>query len=135
MTYCTLTDLQDRFGEPEILQLSDHAGAGTLDETTVDQAIADADAEIDSYLAGVFALPLATIPANLTRIACDITRYRLYHEAHPEVVLERYKVAIRYLELVAQGKITLGLDPPPTLGSVTIAMQSDASVFSRTADA
>jgi phage gp36-like protein len=106
MSYCTQQDLVDRFGEPELIQLTGRDPQGVMDADVIDQAIADADAEIEGYLSA-YQLPLTSVPANLTRIACDIARYRLYADQPVEVVMERYKAAVRFLEGVAAGRFIL----------------------------
>ncbi|WP_026601684.1 gp436 family protein [Methylomonas sp. 11b] len=132
--YCTQQNLIDRFGQPELIQLTNKADAAatTINTTVLNAAIADADAEIDGYLAAY--VPLTIIPANLVRIACDIARYYLYDDLVTEQVRTRYKDGIAYLMKVAEGKISIG---PDTGGNTeetnqsTINIQSASSVFAR----
>lgn len=131
MAYCTQQNLIDRFGELELIQLSDRTGHGVIDATVVGQAIADADAEINAYLLA-YSLPLSVVPAHLTSIACDIVRYRLLVAQEVEPITERYKIAIRYLEQVATGKIRLMPDNtanPITQIVSSSAFKSDTPVF------
>jgi len=104
-----VTDLQQRFSGHELVQLSDRAGTGDADLAIIEMALADAAAEINGYLAGRYALPLTVTPPIINRVACDIARYRLYDQAAPESVRERYEDARRLLEAVASGKAKLGL--------------------------
>ena len=115
MAYCTKQNLIDRFGEIELIQLTDRDNQGIIDETVIAQAIADAGAEIDGYL-NRYALPLANVPSNLVRMACDVARYYLYDDAMIESVQIRYDSVIKYLSAVAKGLITL---PPDINGIVT----------------
>lgn len=108
MTYCTVQNLTDRFSDDELIQLTDRANLGVINVTVLNQAISDADAEINGYLTAY--LPLASVPANLVRIACDITRYYLYDDAVTDQVQLRYDQAIKYLVQVAKGMISLGPD-------------------------
>lgn len=127
MPYTTQQNLIARFGAAEIIQLTDRPdradpqNAGSIDVSVLNQAIADADAEINSYLTA-YPLPLAVVPANLLRIACDVTRYYLYDDQMPEPVLKRYKDAIDWLKLVAAGKVSL---PPDALGNVPTPATDD----------
>lgn len=105
--YCTRDDLVTRFGEAEVLQLSDRARTGVIDEVVVNRAITDAAAEIDGYLSGRYELPLVTVPAVLTLYACDMARYRLFEDGAYEQVVERYNSALRYLREVAAGRVQL----------------------------
>lgn len=132
MPYCTKQDLIDRFGEDELIQLTDRANLGVIDDTVLNQAIADADAEINGYLAN-YSLPLTTVPTVLVRGACDIARYFLYDDAATEQVTKRYEAVLKFLGQVAKGVISLGIDasgnkPTPSDGAV---MESGGRVFGR----
>jgi phage gp36-like protein len=133
MPYCAKQDLIDRFGEGELIQLTDRTGAGVINDTVLNRAINDADGEINGYLAGRYALPLASTPPVLTLKACDMARYYLYEEAVPDVVKERYANAIAWLKGVAKGDISLGLDGAgaETDSAGLPEMQSAGSVFGR----
>ena len=50
--YASLTDMQRRFGEAELLRLTDLMGVGQVDEAAVTVALTDASSLIDGYLAG-----------------------------------------------------------------------------------
>lgn len=114
MPYAALADMVDRFGELELVQLTDAASPGVIDEALLNRALADAGAVIDGYLGGRYGLPLASIPPVLVGLACDLARARLYKDAMPEVVKQRHEDALRYLSQLGQGKITLGGAPDPT---------------------
>jgi phage gp36-like protein len=133
MPYCTKQNMLARpGGERELIQLTDMDGLGVIDDTVLNAAIADADAEINGYLTDYF--PLTVIPANLTRIACDITRYRLYREQVTDRVKLDYENAVKYLQLVAMGKIKLAPDVDgavPEASGDTAEFVSSPSVFGR----
>jgi len=112
MSYCTKQNMIDRFGELELIQLTDRDNPSVIDDTVIGQAISDADAEINGYLTR-YTLPLSHTPSNLVRIACDIARYYLYDDSVTEPVQTRYDSCIKYLNAVAKGLITL---PPDTNG-------------------
>lgn len=113
MPYATLDDLIARFGELELIQLSDAATPGLIDDAVVARALADADAIVDGHLGGRYALPLAAVPPMLVNVACDLARARLYKDVLPEAVESRRAEAMRYLELLGKGAITLGASPEP----------------------
>ncbi|MCC7546191.1 MAG: DUF1320 domain-containing protein [Burkholderiales bacterium] len=135
MPYCTQQDLIDEFGELEMIQLTDRAvpPAGTIDTVVLDRAIARADAEIDTYLAGRHRLPLASVPRVLVGWACDLTRFYLYGNGAPDIVTDRHKGVMRSLEHIALGKLSLGLDvdqaPVPTGDAVQF--EGGQRVFAR----
>lgn len=126
MTYCTLDDLTDLFGEAEILQLTDRDQDGLPDAAYVAAVLADASAEMDAYLRVRYALPLSETPARLRAVACDIARFRLYPLAVPEAVRQRYEDSRLYLKDVAAGRAQLDLPTPPATASDTGAPASDA---------
>jgi phage gp36-like protein len=105
--YTTQADIVDRYGTEELIQLTDRAGLGVIDVAVLDRAIADANAEIDGYLATRYQLPLAETPPALTRIASDIARYLLYDDAVTDSVSERYDNAVKFLRSVARGDVSL----------------------------
>ncbi|SHO58796.1 gp436 family protein [Vibrio quintilis] len=134
--YCTQDDLINRFGEDELIQLTDRDGStGAVVPAVSAQAITDAGATIDGYIGGRYRLPLSAVPEVLERLACDIARYFLYDRSlDPEhQAAKRYSDAISYLKDVAKGSVQLGLDEqqskPET--TATAIMQSAGSVFTR----
>ena len=108
MTYATQQNLIDRFGEEELIQLTDRSNLGVIDATVVNRALGDADAQINGYLAVRHTLPLvAPFPAVLERLACDIARYALHENAVTEIVETRYRDAIALLKDVSKGTAKL----------------------------
>lgn len=113
MSYATPAQMIARFGDGEMMALSDRVGAGGVDLAVVQGALDEAGAEIDPYLAPRYALPLLTVPRIVAGFACDIARYRLAGAGGTTVtdeVRHRYKDAIAFLDRVARGQIGLGLD-------------------------
>lgn len=133
MPYATLQDLVDRFADDELIRISDRDDTGAINADVVAVKLADADAEIDGYLAGRYTLPLTTVPETLRRIACDVARYHLYDNRVTDTVQKRYDAAIKFLEMVARGQVQLGVDTggtAPTVSAGPQYYQAD-SVFSR----
>ena len=128
MSYISYTDLVMAFGEDEILQLTDRDRDGVADPLVIEDAIAFADAHIDSYLREQYTVPLATLPANLKGMACDFARYRLYQDQPTELVQSRYDVGCFYLKDVARGLVNL--DTGSSRESF-IAYSQPAQVFTR----
>lgn len=110
MSYATSQHMIDRFGIDELTQLTDLNNLGSIDQAVMNVALADADAEINSYLAGRYSLPLTQVSAELVRLACDIARYRLFDIRASEAVKLRYDDAIKKLRDVAKGVASLGID-------------------------
>ncbi len=127
MVYCTLQNLIDRFGEAELLSLTDISGNGIVDVTVVNIAIDDASVLVDSYI------PLDTDKVlnaqNLTRVCADIARYYLYDHDVLDVVEQRYKDAIKWLEMVSKGVILLAKSSIAIAEDSSVEFSSDKRVF------
>ena len=124
MNYATVQDMTDRYGEPEMIQLTD-PDIVAVQAPKAERALADAQAFADGFVGRVYRLPLpgcskpAPVPGDLhavqfvpppqlTRIACDVARYYLYSNLAPEhEVYLRYKAAERELTQIADGKAVL----------------------------
>lgn len=96
----------------------------------IQQAIEDAGAEIDGYLAKRYPVPFVSPPAVLAKYAKDIAAYNLVSRIgvgkdgdRESSYRERYRAAIRFLELIAKGTVDLGIAPParPPAGGVQIS--------------
>ncbi len=132
MTYATQADLTDRFGAVELAQLTDRASGQVIDTAVLDRALADADAEINSYLASRYALPLASTPTVLVRLAADMARYRLHDDRVTEAVRARYQDAVSLLKRLASGEVRLdgaATPPPAASNSSGVSVSSPDRVF------
>lgn len=112
MSYANQQNMIDRFGQSEVIALTDRDHIGAIDDQVLDGGLAEADAEINPYLQPKYMLPLPVVPRIIVGMACDIARYRLCGGAVTETdeIRNRYKDAIKFLERVSRGEISLGLD-------------------------
>ena len=133
MSYATQADMVSRFGEEELIELTDRADPplGVIDAAVLADAIADADAMIDSYIGRRYALPLATVPAVLVQVACALTRKALFKDLPPDEVVANHKDAMRYLENVSRGVAELGVAGVEVAADTTGApqLQSGPQIF------
>ncbi|GAB62650.1 MAG: DUF1320 domain-containing protein [Candidatus Jettenia sp.] len=116
MAYSTLNDIKKLISEASVTQLTDDENTGAVNQTRVDEAIAQADAEIDTYCGQVFTVPFTTVPDIVKKASVDIAIYNLYSrrvEQMPETRRDRYKDAIALLTKIAEGKISIGEQPEP----------------------
>lgn len=138
MTYVTKQQLIDRFGERELIQLTDRANrpATTVDETVVAEAIRDAEAVVDGYVGKVYQLPMTSAPAVLTKISADIARYYLHGKAADKdgPVHRAYSEAIAWLKDVSRGLVQIDADgvAPAAAGGGSIRAKPADRVFTRT---
>ncbi|MBB1342601.1 MULTISPECIES: phage protein Gp36 family protein [unclassified Pseudoalteromonas] len=135
MAYATITAMQQRFGERDLIYLSEREDgpADVINTAVIEQAINDASDVINGYLAGRYELPLVTVPNLLEQFCCDIARYKLGTNDVPEHVETRYKDAIKFLMSVAKGELSIGVDALGQDAKVqdTATIQSAGSVFAR----
>ncbi len=111
MAYSTLDNIKKLLPETAIIQLTDDENTGSVNTPRVNEAIAQADAEIESYCGGKYNLPFSPVPDIIRKCSVDIAIYNLYSrkvETIPETRAERYKNAIRQLGDIAKGIITVG---------------------------
>ena len=116
MPYITKTQLEERYGERMLIQLTDRAqpATGARDDTVLDRAIADADAVIDGYLMARYDLPLASVPALLVDLSGAIAIYKLHRAVVPDKIRMDHDDAMKRLADIATGRIRLsvgGVEP------------------------
>lgn len=111
--YCTLEDLKQQSSDDFLIRCTDDAGTGTIVEAIVTEKIEDADAEIDSYCRSQYAVPFSIVPGLIRKLSVDIALYNLVSrrgmdEESPDVILlKRYQAAIKLLENLAKGLVTI----------------------------
>ncbi|WP_153768156.1 DUF1320 domain-containing protein [Labrenzia sp. CE80] len=137
MAYATQQDLIDRFGEEELVQLTDRTNlpASTIDADVVTAALSDAEALADSYLAKRYRLPLDPVHDVLTRTVVDIARYFLHGRRtdKDDPVTRDYGQALAWLKDVAKGLVELdaaGIAPDQN-GDGQVQVSAPDRVFSR----
>lgn len=126
MSYATASDLAALYGQDEIDQR-----ASMLPLGAVDRALADASAEVDSYLAGRYAVPLASPTARLIELAAAIARYKLLGDAATERARNDYLDARAWLKDVQAGRAQVeGLSTLPSAGQAdSVATASRTRIF------
>lgn len=135
MAYSIQTDLEEQISQTELIQLTDDTGSGEVDTSAVARAVADADAEIDSYCGSRYTVPFSPVPVMIRKLSVDIALYNLYSRRALEVAEERqkrYDNAVRFLRDLAKGLISLGADTPaePSDGLPQANRTKDDRIFS-----
>jgi len=116
MSYSNKSDILKQLAESALIELTDDEGTGSVNDDVVNRAIADSDATIEAYCARRYKIPLSSVPDKVRQVGVDIDIYNLYSrkgDVIPDLRNDRYKEAIRLLEKISEGKISLGLQPPP----------------------
>jgi len=135
MAYCTQDDVESRIGREDLTALADHNGDGAPDADVVTQAIASADAVIDSYLGTRFDVPVSPAPEVLKTRAVSLAVYflRLGRDSVTEDARRQYEDDVAWLREVVQGTVTLGIEPEPDESSAAPSVRYDtqARIFGR----
>lgn len=137
MTYVTKQGLVDRFGERELIQLTDrtHIPQTEIDDVPVTRAIGDAVALVDSYVGKRYDLPLQVVPPVLEKNAADIARYYLHGEAAGEdsIVTRNFEAALSWLKDVSKGTVLIdvGGEVPGQAGGGSIKANPSTRVMRR----
>lgn len=109
MTYCTLQQLQDRYGDRMLIQLTDRSqpASGAIDVDVVNRAIADTDGLVDGHLSVRYQLPLSEIPALVVDLAQAIVIYKLHRKTASDKIEKDYDGALKLLRDLSNGKVRL----------------------------
>ena len=124
MIYAKWTDMVERFGERELIQLSDRDDTGEINSQVLTRALNDATAFVDGYLGRVYQLPLRgcakplavpggipeyVVPPVLKRLVCDLARYYLFTDVLDEKheAVRRQQSAVKDLAAIASGATQL----------------------------
>lgn len=127
--YASVADMIERFGEVEIIELTDLEHTGEVVVDVAEQALSDATAEIDGYLAARYRLPVTDTPRMLSVLCTDIARYRLQKGVSTDQARQRYEDAIAALKSIARGDINLPLSSPPPASAEPMTTPGSARVF------
>ncbi|EGU0147648.1 DUF1320 domain-containing protein [Vibrio parahaemolyticus] len=108
--YATKQDLLDRDSQM-LWNFAVDRDTNTLNDTWINQALDQADEEIDSFLGRRYVLPLPMVPGILNKIAIIIAFYWLADRDQQATNLleERYKMQLETLREISNGKRELGL--------------------------
>ena len=123
--YLSIGDFVERFGFDEVVAMTDATGAGRIDRPLLTRALADAQAIAEGYLAGRYALPLASVPPLVALAIADIARARLYPRGAPEGVAGNAAASTKLLQSIQAGTMPLAIT-----GASAPEAPSDAPVVS-----
>ncbi|MBO5524285.1 MAG: DUF1320 domain-containing protein [Roseburia sp.] len=106
-----------------------------------EQAIGDAGAEIDGYLAKRYKVPFKKTPPVIHKYAKDIALYNLVsrkgvdEDDREKTYLNRYNAAIAFLLRVAEGKVDIDVSEEGNASSgtanISFTMESSPRLFTR----
>lgn len=113
MAYSDLAALRKRVPEQVLIDLTDDDDLGQVGQAVVDQAIADADAEINTYLSERYALPVSPVTDQVQLLSLSLAVENLYGRNPgldvPEAVVRAAKNARALLGKIADGMALPGV--------------------------
>lgn len=133
MPYAVTQDAIDLYGDT--LVLTSVSREDSPDAAPLDNALAKASDEMDTYLGVQYDVPLATVPDVVERFCVDIGIYIASFDAGTltEEKIERYKAAIAWCKEVARGSAVLpSVGAESSLTEHAPQVSSETRIFSRT---
>ena len=131
--YSSQSDIEKLIPPDTIYQLTNDGVAGGTDTDVLEESIRQADAEIDSYCGTFLTVPFVVVPDIIKKISVDIAIYNLYSrkvEEIPPARNDRYKNAIRQLEGISKGTISIGaVQGEATKGEILSSTDAENRVF------
>lgn len=123
MSYCTRQEVRDMIKDGAVGTLigDEYLDADEREAKIgpiIDEAIEDADGEIDGYLARRYSVPLSPAPKVINKFAKDIAIYNIFarigidEDSEAKTYLTRYNAAVKFLTFVADGKVSIGAAGP-----------------------
>lgn len=135
MPYCNLIDIKRMVDEAVLISLTDDEDSGDVVSSVVDAAISDADAMIDTYLAGKYSVPISPTPSIVRKLSVDIALYNLFSRRGrvSEATEQRYKDAVSMLRDVSKGNAAIAgaTDAPEERSDDVVIITNSTRLFSR----
>jgi phage gp36-like protein len=137
MSYSSLDDLKRKVDERTLIELTDTTASGQVDLATVERAIRDASAMVDSFAGKHYKVPFNPVPhavadATAALAARALHRYRGLSSPAWEKAGEE---AMAFLEKLSEGKVALDgavqKPAPSDDASSTLTFTGPGRVFSR----
>lgn len=97
--------------EKQLIELTDDAQTGSVDEEVANDAIEQADSHIDVYMRGRYPADIGTgVPEFIRDLSTKLAAYNLFRRALaltvPDPVMVDYKSSLQMLKDIQSGKIS-----------------------------
>lgn len=121
--------------ENKLIYLTDDERKNEINLVRINDAIKSASGEIDGYAQAKYPVPFNPIPEIITKYCVDIALYNLFsrrgfdESSADSIIAKRYNAAIKFLENLAKGVVTIGVTTPKP--DTEIMFTSNKRVFSR----
>ncbi len=134
MAYSTYEDVLHQIPLEELTELTTESG-DTPDLQVVEEAIARADSEIESYCGVRYSVPISPVPPLLRTLSVDMALYHMYsrRSTAPAVRRVKYTEAVSLLREIATGAAVLtGTEKPRETSDHDVAvLTSNSRLFTR----
>ncbi len=122
MTYTTVDEMITAYGDDLYDELNVSSGSDISANATLLEAIAAAEAMVNSYLRMRYTLPLETVTADIRDAAIAIAHYKLIPKARQDLANSNdrvlYKDALDYLGALSMGRALLPITEGETIDFV-----------------
>lgn len=105
--YANKSTIIKRFGDKDLIELTDKNATGEINLDSLNNAIKDADAIVNSALQKQFETPINPTPHIIEMIANDIAFSRLFTRNRPEIINTMLSEALEKLEQISKGEISI----------------------------
>lgn len=135
MAYCTQSDIEEEISQATLIELTDDEGLGIVNATRVTKAITSADAEVNSYLAQRYSVPMTAGLELLKDLSIHLALEKLFGRkpgSLPDDRKDRIAAVRKLLSDISRGNASLGETPPPPVDSGGSTFSADDRNFTRT---
>ena len=133
--YCTIDVIDSYVSTSTLVQLTSDYEQDEIDRAVAEEAIIYSSTLIDGYLRGRYTLPLDARFPLLRIVAIDLSVYRLYsrrmRDDMPEVIETNYKNAIKILQDIQKGSISLETNTDTNLPLSSVDYKTNKSYQDR----
>ncbi len=124
MSYTSKAEMIRRYGNTELIELTDRDQLDAIDDDVLNIAISDADSTINASLQGRYDVPLSPIPDVLLLCASVLARANLYKDEQTDLIINDKKEQLDFLQKVRDGEINLG-----TANGAEVEAEDNAVMF------
>jgi phage gp36-like protein len=126
--YATIAQAEELYGTDYVTVACDRDQDGLPDTASLERHLSIASRQMDGYVLGRYALPLATPPEHFIKICVDIALYNSVptQGVRTDEMRKRYDDAVKYMEMIAKNQVKLETSPDTTSPNQTV--QSTISV-------
>lgn len=111
MVYATQSDMVTKYGEQQMIQLTDRDDVGSteINEAVLAAELEEATAIINGYVAKRYRVPVSPVPTVLANACKVIAYFSLHRGRHSEQTRQSYEDVLRTLASISNGSFVLDI--------------------------